>query len=116
MIFDAEIERLVHRVVAVYAPEAVYLFGSMAKGCAGPRSDVDLLLVKESSTPRYRRGRTVRGLLSSWDRHVDFLCYTPDELADEQRDPYSFVSAIMHTAVKIYERDARGGIVMLRSG
>jgi uncharacterized protein len=36
---------IVERLVGAYAPERVYLFGSKARGDAGPDSDFDLLLV-----------------------------------------------------------------------
>lgn len=36
---------IVKRLVAAYQPERIYLFGSMARGDAGPDSDYDVLVV-----------------------------------------------------------------------
>ena len=36
---------VVRRLVAAYQPERIYLFGSMARGDAGPDSDYDVLVV-----------------------------------------------------------------------
>jgi len=39
------IEEMVRRIVRRFAPEKIILFGSHARGTAGPDSDVDLLIV-----------------------------------------------------------------------
>ena len=41
----AQIERIVKRIVRKFHPEQIILFGSQARGDAGPDSDVDLLIV-----------------------------------------------------------------------
>jgi predicted nucleotidyltransferase len=41
----AEIRRMAKRIVALFQPERIILFGSHARGEAGPDSDVDLLVV-----------------------------------------------------------------------
>ena len=44
------------RLVAEYQPERIYLFGSKARGDAGPDSDYDIMLVVSScDLPAYRR-------------------------------------------------------------
>lgn len=40
-----EIERMVKRIVAGFDPQRIILFGSYARGTAGPDSDVDLLII-----------------------------------------------------------------------
>jgi predicted nucleotidyltransferase len=40
-----DIEKMVARIVRRFAPEKIILFGSHARGDAGPDSDVDLLVV-----------------------------------------------------------------------
>jgi predicted nucleotidyltransferase len=42
---------LLNSVVAHFAPQRVILFGSMARGEAGPESDVDLLVVLDDDVP-----------------------------------------------------------------
>jgi predicted nucleotidyltransferase len=39
---DAFINEVVRRLVDLYQPERVYLFGSAARGDSGPDSDLDL--------------------------------------------------------------------------
>ena len=42
-ITQRRIDRMVERIVQKFNPEQVILFGSQARGDAGPDSDVDLL-------------------------------------------------------------------------
>jgi predicted nucleotidyltransferase len=48
---DPIVAEIVDRLVATYRPERVYLFGSKARGDAGPDSDYDFLLVVPDDTP-----------------------------------------------------------------
>ena len=55
---DPALAEIVHRLVAAYQPESIYLFGSVARGDAGPDSDYDLLVVvPDDAPPRRRRSR-----------------------------------------------------------
>jgi hypothetical protein len=42
---------IVRRLVEVYHPERIYLFGSVARGDAGPDSDYDFMVVVSDDTP-----------------------------------------------------------------
>ena len=53
---DLILGEMVRRLVAAFRPEFIYLYGSRARGEAGPDSDFDLMMVVSSSDdPRYRR-------------------------------------------------------------
>jgi len=43
--YDPALARIIRRLVTAYEPEQIFLFGSRARGDAGPDSDYDLLLV-----------------------------------------------------------------------
>jgi uncharacterized protein len=42
---DAILDQIVQRLVSAFQPRRIYLFGSQARGDAGPDSDFDVLLV-----------------------------------------------------------------------
>lgn len=75
---DPVLAETVRRLVAELNPERIYLFGSKARGDAGPDSDYDILVLVERPTePLYRlsqRGfRALRGIDAAvdvvvWDR------------------------------------------------
>jgi predicted nucleotidyltransferase len=55
---DIFLERLLERVVAAMRPEAVYLFGSHARGEADHDGDYDLLVIAPDEAGRERRSLT----------------------------------------------------------
>ena len=46
-----DLDRAIARVVAAMRPEAIYLFGSRARGDAGADSDYDLLVIVADDAP-----------------------------------------------------------------
>ncbi len=49
---DEKLARLLERIDLALAPEAVYLFGSRARGDSSSDSDYDLLVIVPDDTPR----------------------------------------------------------------
>ena len=63
MITEAQIQAVVARIVAGYAPDRIILFGSYAYGVPTENSDLDLLVVKEAENrPAWERMAAVEGL------------------------------------------------------
>jgi predicted nucleotidyltransferase len=52
---DPILDEAVCRLVEAYRPERIYLFGSVARGDAGPDSDYDILVVVSDDAPAERR-------------------------------------------------------------
>ncbi len=72
---------VVRRLAETYRPERIYLFGSAARGDAGPHSDYDIMVVvPDESAAEYRNCdlayRVLRGLRVSKDvlvwTHAEF--------------------------------------------
>lgn len=104
MITDSDIAWVVERIVALYDPDSIYMFGSYAKGAAHEKSDLDLLVVRPSELPRRHRGREVIAALRHTPIDVDVLFVTPDELEEEVTDHFSLLSTVMASARTLYER------------
>jgi predicted nucleotidyltransferase len=69
---DPILQEMVRRLGEALHPERIYLFGSRARGEAGPESDYDLLVVVPGSDlPGYRRdqlaGQALRGVGAAKD-------------------------------------------------
>ena len=60
---------------------AVVLFGSRARGEAGPESDWDLLVIAENlpDSPWQRQKRILALLPREWQHQINLLAYTPAE-------------------------------------
>lgn len=103
MIGEADLARAIERIVALYAPERVYVFGSYAKGTLKESSDLDLVVVKKTTVPRRQRGKDVVALLRELAVDFDLLFVTPDELTAELNEPHSLLSTVMSSARVVYE-------------
>jgi|SRR5579859_1443204 len=73
----AALAQIVERLVRAYDPERIYLFGSKARGDAGPDSDFDLLLVvPDEAEPERRRSRLAYQTLRGTGTAADILVLT----------------------------------------
>jgi predicted nucleotidyltransferase len=107
MATQTDLDGIVACIVAREDPERIYLFGSYAKNTAHSGSDIDLLIIQPSRLPRHHRGRAAKAMLSPFPKRFHLLFYTPQELADELRHPFSFMSKIIQTAKLLFESTSR---------
>ena len=74
---DPTLAEIVRRLVEALKPERIYLFGSRARGDAGPDSDYDLLvLVSQASEPGYRLAQQAHSLIWDLGTAVDILVWS----------------------------------------
>ncbi|MGD0090807.1 MAG: nucleotidyltransferase domain-containing protein [Planctomycetota bacterium] len=75
------IDRLVRGIVRRFHPDQVILFGSYARGEAGPDSDVDLLVVMPVAGSKREKQLQVRMSLPSVRLPVDVIVTRPEDFA-----------------------------------
>jgi predicted nucleotidyltransferase len=74
---DRLLAEMVRRLIVAFEPERVYLFGSRARGDAGPDSDYDLLvIVPDSAPPERRQSRLAYEALRGTGIAADVLVWT----------------------------------------
>ena len=78
---QAHIDRMVKRIVKKYHPQRVILFGSHARGDAGPDSDVDLLVVMEFDGSVRDKRLAIRQTLHDIPVPVDVIVTSPEDFA-----------------------------------
>lgn len=90
------IEEMVRRLVDRFNPEQIILFGSHARGTAGPDSDVDLLVIVP--VPASKRAMQIEMRVALHDIRVpkDIVVATPEEVA-RRRD---IVGTIIRPALR----------------
>jgi len=72
----AKLEEAVHRLVEFYHPRRIYLFGSAARGGAGPDSDFDFLVVlPDDAPPELRRSGEIYSRLGELGIPVDVVTW-----------------------------------------
>ncbi|MFN3761876.1 MAG: nucleotidyltransferase domain-containing protein [Anaerolineae bacterium] len=100
------IQEIVRKLVAGYAPQKVILFGSYARGNPRPDSDIDLLIIKETSEGFIDRWVTVRRLLSDPQRLISLetIILTPQEIAYRLEVGDQFIAEILEEGEVLYAR------------
>ena len=100
---DPVLAEMVRRLVEVYHPERIYLFGSAARGDAGPDSDYDLMIVVPDDTPPELRHSTkgyqaLRGIGVAMDIRV----LTVTRFDEQLHLKASFPSTIVREGKLVY--------------
>lgn len=90
------IDAMVQRIVERFDPDQIILFGSQARGTAGPGSDVDLLVIMPVSGSKRARQLELRMALHDIAVPKDIILATPDEVA-RRRD---IVGTIIRPALR----------------
>jgi predicted nucleotidyltransferase len=72
---------MANRIVARFEPERIFLFGSHARGTAGPDSDVDLLVVMPVLGSKRSAQLAIRLALRDFRIPKDIVVTTPDDFA-----------------------------------
>jgi len=96
---------IVRRIVETAQPERIILFGSRARGDARPDSDFDVLVIKQSDEPRYRRDAPLYVALAGLDAPVDVMVYTPEEVREWSGVPLAFITTAIREGRVVYERE-----------
>jgi uncharacterized protein len=76
-----QIDRMVQRIVKKFHPERIILFGSQARGDAGPDSDIDLLVVMDFEGRKFDKELELRGVVRGEAMPVDILITKPADFA-----------------------------------
>ena len=101
---ETVIQRMLERLVAEYAPKKVILFGSGAQGREDPDSDIDLLIIKETTDRFIDRWATVQRILTGTHRSlpVDTLVLTPKEIEERLAAGDQFIAEILEAGRVLY--------------
>lgn len=108
MVYSKEIQEIIQgileKLLSGYAPQKVILFGSYAYGNPRPDSDIDLLIIKNTSERFIDRWVTVRRLLSDPKRTISLetLVLTPEELSKRLAIGDQFLVEIIEKGEVLY--------------
>jgi len=100
---DPVLAEVVHRLVAAYRPERIYLFGSVARGDAGPDSDYDLLVVVPDDAPlQRRRSRLAYEALRGTGAAADVLVCTSSYFDDRRTLKASLPGTVLREGLLLH--------------
>ena len=105
---EKNIQEMASVIVREVHPEKILLFGSQARGTAGPASDVDLVVVEKKpfGPGRSRREEMTRlgKLLSGFDFPTDILVYSQKEFEYWSQSLNHVVGRAVREGRTLYER------------
>lgn len=95
-------ERLVRKIVEEFEPERILIFGSYASGQAGPDSDLDIVIIKESGDRPMLRRRKVLELLKGSGIPKDIFVLTPGEFEEDKDEAGTVAYEANHFGKVVY--------------
>lgn len=105
LVTDALLREIVRRIRAAGNPIKIILFGSHARGDARPDSDIDILIIEETSLPRHRRSAAYRRVLAGVFPSKDIVVWTPAEVQEWADTPNAFITTALREGKVLYERN-----------
>lgn len=100
------IQEMVRRIVAKFDPVQIILFGSYARGTAGPDSDVDLLVVMPIDSSHKEKNLEVSLELHAMGLAKDVFVVTPEEVQKYRDIVGTIIKTAVHEGKVLYERAA----------
>ncbi len=95
---------VIKRLAESLNPHKIVLFGSYAYGRPTPDSDVDLLIIMDTSADSTERYLAVSRVIRPRPFPVDILVKTPDEIRDALARNDFFIDEIITRGIVLYER------------
>jgi predicted nucleotidyltransferase len=100
---DPVLTEILERLIPVFRPEAIYLFGSKARDDAGPDSDYDLMIVvPDDASPERRRARLAYQALRGTRAAADVLVWTKGAFDSRLHLPASLPATILREGKVLY--------------
>jgi predicted nucleotidyltransferase len=103
---EATLDEIVRRIVGGFDPQRIILFGSWARGSAGPDSDVDLLIVMEIEGSKRKKATEIDIALVGILVPIDLIVATPDEVERSVDSLASIIAPAVREGKVLYERAA----------
>jgi predicted nucleotidyltransferase len=100
---DALIQEITRKIVDVFHPRRVILFGSRARGDYHEDSDVDIFVEMESDEKPWQRRMRVSSLFLRRWWPMDILVYTPAEVEARRNSFASIIPDILEEGRVLYD-------------
>lgn len=101
------IDEIVRQIVEKFQPQKIILFGSYARGNPRPESDVDLLVVMETSLKETKQAYLIDQSLERDLFGLDLIVRTPQNLARRIALGDSFLKEVTTHGKVLYEASDR---------
>jgi predicted nucleotidyltransferase len=101
---DPKLSEIVKRLVRTYQPLHIYLFGSSARGEAGPDSDYDLMLVvPDDAPPERKRAKLAYDCLWGTGTAADVMVWSAGRFARRSSVVTSLPATVLREGRLLYD-------------
>lgn len=97
-----DIQHIIKQIVIGYHPEKIILFGSCARSAQTVKSDIDLVIIKETDDRFVDRLKKIAHVAKTWEA-LDVLVYTPSEWEKALAAGHYFIKEIADKGKVLYE-------------
>ncbi len=98
----AKIEKYKERVVKELAPQAIILFGSLARGEINEGSDVDIVVIANFKEEFLERIKVLLDLNDELGLPLEPVGYTPEEFQRMRKEGNRFIQEVVATGKLLY--------------
>ena len=99
---EESVRQVVEVIVGAAKPQRVVLFGSSARGDAGPDSDLDILVVVPSGRHRRNTAREIYRRLARLGFAVDVVVVTSEDVERHRDDPSMVIATALSEGRVLY--------------
>ena len=96
------IDEVVRQIVEKFKPQKIILFGSYARGDSHPESDVDMLVVMDTSLKEVQQAIQICQQID-YRFGLDLIVHTPEQLAERLKMGDWFLRDVLKEGIVIYE-------------
>jgi predicted nucleotidyltransferase len=98
------IKKITEKIKKAVSPDKIILFGSYAAGKKKEDSDLDILVIMNSSLPRYKRSVPIYKALAGIFIPKDIVVYTPEEVEEWKNVSQAFVTSAISKGKVLYAK------------
>jgi predicted nucleotidyltransferase len=99
-----EINSIIDKIIQKFNPLKIVLFGSYVNNSQNRDSDLDLLVIMNSTLPKYKRSSNIKLFLSPYPIPLDILVFTPNEYQKYSQVKNHIVYQIKKTGKVLYDK------------
>jgi predicted nucleotidyltransferase len=100
------LQKMIHRIVSMFEPQRIILFGSHAQGVPESDSDLDLLVVMEVQKSKRATAMEIDRALADRGIPLDLVVMTPEEYEKQRRIVGTITKPAAEDGQVVYERVA----------
>jgi predicted nucleotidyltransferase len=97
---------LIRRIAERFSPDKIILFGSSARGDAGPQSDIDLLVLFPDVTDSHKRAAELHAALVDFPQPTDIVVSTTTRFERYRNVVNTIYWPASREGTVLYERSA----------